>query len=232
MGLMSEQKLERRERILESARELIGELGYSGITMRELARKCRVSVPTLYNLFGGKDELLAAAVESHFRGLLDRVPGESADEGHVRMLAIVEHCGGEMIRLSAYHRSLLEAFADAGDTGALQLSLASELAEALSDALELMQRERRLAAWVDARLLAGQITAASISAAVIWARGGMADASLCASMVYAACMMVLGAARGRASSELERRARSAQATLAADPAWTRSQAHEVDAASG
>ena len=34
--------------------------------MRELAEESLVSVPTLYNLFGGKNELLSAVVESYF----------------------------------------------------------------------------------------------------------------------------------------------------------------------
>ena len=70
MDLVTEQKLERRERILASARELIAERGYEGLTMRDLAAHCRVSVPTLYNQFGSKDSLLAAAVETHCSGLL------------------------------------------------------------------------------------------------------------------------------------------------------------------
>jgi len=77
---VTEQKLERRARILAAARELIAQRGYEALSMRELAAHCRVSVPTLYNQFGGKQALLAAAVESHFAGLLagTRAPLESA----------------------------------------------------------------------------------------------------------------------------------------------------------
>ena len=79
MDLVTKQREERKERILEVARRLIADLGYEGITMRELADESLVSVPTLYNLFGGKNELLFAAVESHIDGLL-YLAGESASE--------------------------------------------------------------------------------------------------------------------------------------------------------
>ena len=63
MDLMTEQRLARRAAILSTARELIAARGYESVTVRELAEICRVSVPTLYNQFGGKDQLLAEAIE-------------------------------------------------------------------------------------------------------------------------------------------------------------------------
>lgn len=221
MDLVTEQKLERRQRILETARALIGERGYRGVTMRELASSCRVSVPTLYNLFGGKNELLAAAVESHLRSLLAGVPARTGRRGHRRALALIEQCGKEVAREPSYHRSLIEAFAGARETGPLQVALTVELSEALSGALAEMQGDGHLEAWADCRLMAGHMTAACISASVVWAMGGLGDDALGASMVYAACMMLLGVAIGPARREIERRARAAQRTLAADAAGSR-----------
>ena len=54
---------ERRERILEAAREIIADKGYEALTMRDLARASCVTVPTVYNLVGSKDRVLLAAVE-------------------------------------------------------------------------------------------------------------------------------------------------------------------------
>jgi AcrR family transcriptional regulator len=50
---------ERRQRILGAARRLVAERGYEALTMRELAQVSRVTVPTLYNLIGGKAVLSA-----------------------------------------------------------------------------------------------------------------------------------------------------------------------------
>src|SRR5689334_6227903 len=64
MGLLEDNKAERRERILRAARKLVAERGYAGLTMRDLADAARVSVPTLYNLFGSKDAILIAELHA------------------------------------------------------------------------------------------------------------------------------------------------------------------------
>src|SRR5689334_16840267 len=71
MSLFDEQKAERRERILRAARAHVAKHGYDGLTMRDLAAAARVSVPTLYNLFGGKDAILSAALSES----VERVAG-------------------------------------------------------------------------------------------------------------------------------------------------------------
>lgn len=59
MGLREKAKLERRERILAAAQELIRETGSVGLSMRALARRAEVSLATPYNLFGSKGAVLA-----------------------------------------------------------------------------------------------------------------------------------------------------------------------------
>jgi AcrR family transcriptional regulator len=64
VSLLEEHKSERRKRIQRAARKLVIECGYEGLTMRDLAEAARVSVPTLYNLFGSKDAILVAELEA------------------------------------------------------------------------------------------------------------------------------------------------------------------------
>jgi AcrR family transcriptional regulator len=222
VDLVTEQKLERRQRILDAVRGLVAERGWAGLTVRDLAQRCRVSVPTLYNQFGGKDGLLAAAVEGHFRQLLERVAREGGPRGWRRLVALATRCAENMTRQSAYHRSLVEAFAVARETGPVQGSLVADLTAAFADELAAMREQGELADWVDPALLASQLTAASVSAAVSWARGGLSDAGLRAAMPHAASLLVLGVAAGAARRGLERSARTTQATLASEGlAWSR-----------
>ena len=216
MDLVTEQKLERRARILAAVRELVAERGWRDVTVRDLARRCRVSVPTLYNQFGGKDELLAAAALAHFAELLERTVWEAGPGGFERLLALVARCAENMTGQSAYHRSLLEAFAVARETGLVQDAFVDDLTRALAVELAEMRRKDQLEDWVDDELLAGQITASCVSASVRWARGGLGDAGLRAAMLHAASLLLLGAARGEARRGLERAARAAQAELSAD----------------
>ena len=59
---------ERRARILQTARELIDESGYAGMTTRELAARAGVSATTLFNLYNTKEELLLAALRQQLDG--------------------------------------------------------------------------------------------------------------------------------------------------------------------
>lgn len=213
MDLVTQQKLERREHILEAARKLIGERGYDGITMRDLAARCRVSVPTLYNQFGSKDALLAAAVETHFSSLLATSRDEQKWRGHERLVGVMGLCADNIVRLPRYNRSLLRAFMGARDTAPLEATLMSELSAEISIALDEMASRRQLADWIDRPVLGQQITGAAIATSVAWAVGALDDRGLRASMVHAAAGMVLGAARGAARTALEEELRAAQQAL-------------------
>ena len=55
-------KRKRREGILTAARKILIAEGYDGLTTRGLAEAAGVTVPTIYNLIGGKDEVLSELI--------------------------------------------------------------------------------------------------------------------------------------------------------------------------
>ena len=111
MKLIEEQALERRERILEATRQFIAENGAVDVTIRDLARACRVSVPTLYRTFGSKQDLLAEAIRSYFNV---EVLGEALEStglrGHQRMLKMIDLCGQSIQDLPEYNRQLVALY--------------------------------------------------------------------------------------------------------------------------
>ncbi len=56
----SRSKAKRRERILLEARRMIAEQGFDALKLRDLAAVSQLSVPTIYNLVGSKDDLVKA----------------------------------------------------------------------------------------------------------------------------------------------------------------------------
>jgi AcrR family transcriptional regulator len=54
---------DRREQILDEAVRLIGERGYYGFSIREVAHRCQLTDPGLLHYFGSKEKLLIAALE-------------------------------------------------------------------------------------------------------------------------------------------------------------------------
>lgn len=214
MDLVTRQREERKQRILDVARRLVAERGYDGVTMRELAEKSLVSVPTLYNLFGGKSELLLAAVESYFVDLIGNPDAARSTQGLERILAVAETLGRETPRHAAYARSLMGFFGNVSDAGGIHEFVARQLTHELVAALDEMKGKRQLAAWADTQALGGRL-ASQISITIFeWARNQLSDAGVLGAIRYGTCVTLLGVARGKAASQLERIVRDNQTDAA------------------
>ena len=215
MDLVTRQREERKQRILDVARLLIADHGYEGVTMRELAEKSLVSVPTLYNLFGGKNELLFAAVESYFKRLLGGGERAGTEEGLSKLLALIETVSRETVRHAGYMRALMGFFGGPGASAGLLELVERELTSQLVEALEQMQRQRQLAAWVDPQALSerlrGQLTIVTFE----WSQHYLSDAGLRGASLYGAGALLLGLARGKAADQIERLVRKHQSAAVA-----------------
>ncbi|MBF8191144.1 TetR family transcriptional regulator [Nonomuraea sp. K274] len=80
-GLRERKKRETRERIADIAMGLFMAKGFDNVTVAEVARAADVSVNTVFNYFGTKEDLFAdrqdVAVDLPLRVLRERGPGES-----------------------------------------------------------------------------------------------------------------------------------------------------------
>jgi AcrR family transcriptional regulator len=211
MDLVTRQREERKQRILAEARQLIANRGYEAVTMRELAEKSLVSVPTLYNLFGGKNKILLAAVESYFGGLVGESARGPGPTGLARVIGLAEVLSRETPRHAAYARSLMSFFGSVSDAGGLHEIAADRLTAELRVGLEQMQRQKQLAAWVDPGALAARLASLLSIITFEWARSRISDAGLRAAMLYGIGAMLLGLAKGTAAADLERIVREHQA---------------------
>jgi len=223
MDLITRQRHERRAAILAAARELIAERGYADLTVRDLAERCGVSVPTLYNQFGDKDGVLSAAIEEHFLEVLNSTLVATSSPGYERLILIIDQSAEQILTLSAYHQRLLEAFAAIRSTVPVQQRVANQLAGAMQEELHVMARQNQLSDWADAPSIAGQMTSASIAVAIVWSAGMVPDNQFAASMQYATGLVLLGVTRGRVRKVLEERVKMAQQTLTRQSATRHSQ---------
>ncbi|MEZ0089533.1 TetR family transcriptional regulator [Streptacidiphilus sp. EB129] len=88
--------LERFERILDACAELLDEVGYTGLTTKEVARRAQVPIGTLYQFFPGIEGLLGALAERNLEHFVARLSGrleaaQPADVGALVDLAIEEY---------------------------------------------------------------------------------------------------------------------------------------------
>ena len=85
-----------RDRILGTVAELLESDGYDAVQLREVARRSRTSLATIYKRYATRDELIRAALhqwmdEHRYAGLADQNPGpgESLYEGIMRVLRTI-----------------------------------------------------------------------------------------------------------------------------------------------
>jgi AcrR family transcriptional regulator len=88
--------VERFERILDSCAELLDDVGYAGLTTKEVARRARVPIGTLYQFFPGMEGLLGALARRNLDQYTDRLSQRvgavrPADLGALVDLAVEEY---------------------------------------------------------------------------------------------------------------------------------------------
>ncbi|MCP4004148.1 MAG: TetR/AcrR family transcriptional regulator [bacterium] len=213
MNLREAHKAGRRERILESARQIIASEGHDALTMRALASECGVSVPTIYSLVGGRDDVLFAAVEDHFVRLLGGIETGEAATAIDKVFSILEACCRELVHSPGYSRSLLHLFLTSPGHG-IGRRVSEALHAQLVDALETARETGEIVDWVDPKQLAHLIGAQSSQAMLQWASRDLGAERLRALAELAASLLLLGVVPEPTAESLRARARRTQRTCA------------------
>lgn len=88
----SEQEPEARERIRRAAQRQFAEIGYEGVSVRQIAEAAGVTKPMVYYYFGSKEGLFAHLVESAFEKLRERLEraAETCGSARERLLAVAK----------------------------------------------------------------------------------------------------------------------------------------------
>lgn len=108
---MRERAEERANVIVDVVLDLLENEGYEAVQVRTVARRARVSLSTIYKLFGTRDELIVTALErwmdaNAYSALTMPEPSESPYETMVRVLrTVVEPWEQHPRMLEAYHRA-------------------------------------------------------------------------------------------------------------------------------
>ncbi|MCX4094419.1 TetR family transcriptional regulator [Nocardia sp. alder85J] len=106
-----ERESETSQRILAVVLDALERGGYQGVYLQEVARTARVSLATVYKLFGTRDELIVAALEqwmtrTSYADLAPPQPGESLYDGLMRLFRrVFEPWERSPRMLEAFHRA-------------------------------------------------------------------------------------------------------------------------------
>ncbi|WP_405497027.1 TetR family transcriptional regulator [Nocardia sp. NBC_00511] len=100
-----------RARIIDTVRALLESDGYDAVQLREVARRARVSLTTIYKIFPTRDELIVSALEAWMEHhtyvpMETPPPGETLRDGLIRVTQhVFEPWERHPIMLEAYHRA-------------------------------------------------------------------------------------------------------------------------------
>ena len=106
-GLRERKKREIRHRIIETAARLFAEKGIDAPTMEEIASAANVSVATVYNYFGTKNQLLLAGLEEETDALIDSGLAVLEEPGRDPVAAVQRLLGSYLDNFASWDPRLL-----------------------------------------------------------------------------------------------------------------------------
>jgi AcrR family transcriptional regulator len=206
MGLLDEHKAERRERIQAAARRLVAERGYEGLTMRDLARAARVSVPTLYNLVGSKDAILAAEMESQTRRVAAELP-TGGDSFFARGMAAFEAGMRVVTDAPEFYRQLMRMFLTSPEACDLRRRTEEGYIAIMASNLSAAKAAGQLADFADPATVARHMFGLYMASFLAWGMDELDLDGFRRAALSGICHLLLGVARGPFAEDVEARLR-------------------------
>ena len=202
MSLFDEHKAERRARIGKVARQLVVERGYEGLTMRELAQKARVAVPTLYNLFGSKDAILVAELEASARVIASSLP-LAGDSFFARAKATFE-AGMRMVEEQPdFYRECMFMFLTSTETAEMRHRMEDGYIMIMASNLVAAKAAGQLADWAEPEIVARHMFALYCSILIAWGIGEIDFPTFRIAAQSGMCHLLAGVARGPFAADVE-----------------------------
>ena len=201
----SPRQQERQEKILATARRLIAEKGYSGLTMRDLASASNVSEKTLYNLFESKDRLVMRAVADLLDAIVQGVEAQSRQPGLDTILLYSQAMTRQILETPAYAHAMAQALFHADEGNPLVDILLQSNERYLH--LELQHALTRGELHEDANVqqLAGLLLANMWGVLLLWQKGLLSLQALPGASMRSLCLCLGTIARGEGKKVVNRR---------------------------
>ena len=211
MQLREEQKAERRARIVAAAIELIEEDGLDALTMGKVARKARVTAPTIYNLVGNREAVLAAVMQAarqRFLANLGAAETSPTADDETGVISIVEACVQELADGARLYLPIAQFAAHAGidRTDALMMVLPPRIRAAVAE----LASRGALAEWADVELTTQRICSQILNAGWRWSLSYLSTESMQRCIVYDVATHLAGVCEGPGRAQFVRIARRLQ----------------------
>ena len=184
----------RRQQILQAARVLLSRGGIGALSMRKLAEEASLSVNTLYNLWGTREEILRALTLDARDRMEASLPIEASPEDPIAYCrTLVRATVRELCRQHELFRPMILAWLEGEIAG--QPSPVEPMADSIGMLSQIIQMARKadlLECPMNPEQVAWQIQHGAQFASIQWALGRIDDAHFEARALYGVNLAFLG----------------------------------------
>lgn len=160
-------------------RDAIVRDGIEEVRIRTLAQDCGVAVATLYNQFGSRDALIAAALEQDFRGRYEplslRTQGRPPAEKYSRR---VVQAARDIRRMREYTAAVLSFYFRPGVEPLLRSVVHDFIARDFHGIVDDIAAAGDLQEWVDRDAFANDIVSQMYAITMMWVQGHIVEGEL------------------------------------------------------
>ena len=193
---------DRRQRIVEITRELIGEIGIEAITMRFLARRCGVAVATLYNQFESREAIISQALREDFEGRYQPFPEHTAP-GERLEARISESAAAITGSMRDYTRSVMFFYFHYRPDPDLRSTIHDFVVQDFAAIARLVEARGELQPWVNVPQFTDDLVTQLYSIVTKWTQGYISDRQLRPRLMLAAAASFAGNSLGKSRQEFE-----------------------------
>jgi len=153
---------------------MLAEEGYEGLQMRLLAERADVSLMTIYNRFGNKDDLILLALQEMLSGLGDeaQTSGKQGVEFILHNAAIIAR---QIMATPEYAKAMALMLFNGQPQSPIVQALLSNGIETAARQIEAMQQLGELNDSIDSRALAQNLATCGWSSILLWMKGIVPD---------------------------------------------------------
>ena len=194
----------RRQQILQAARVLLSRGGIAALSMRKLAEEAELSVNTLYNLWGTREEILRALTLDARDRMEAELPIEASPEDPIAYCrTLVQATIRELCRQHEFFRPMILAWLEGEIAGQPSpIEPMEHSIRLLSRVLQAARKEELLECPMKPEQVAWQIQHGAQFASIQWALGRIDDAHFEARALYGVNLAFLGIVREERRPEI------------------------------
>ncbi|MCG2841094.1 TetR/AcrR family transcriptional regulator [Sandaracinobacter sp. RS1-74] len=201
-GYASAAMAERRRRIFETTRELMSEQGVDGFSVNEVCRRAGVARQTIYQRYGTRDDLMAAAMLDLFERSESLIPYHHPPGSLERLIERMVGIGTRNLGMRGYIAALTAFYFNPASSRELRAAMHAITSLSQRPYVEKLADSGLLQPWMTVEQLLTDLDAQRMIVVSQWVNGQLPDERMIDAMVKTLLTYLLGCVRPTAQQDI------------------------------